>query len=355
MSSTLLKFHEIGPERFDAAILAAAIEASPQPLAITENGNVIYENHSFAQLMSAASLKNVEPASADSGWQTTNFAVEGRNLSLTTARVEGGDLGKSDTQYLAMIGRLVAGVAHDFNNLLTGILLYCDLMQSKADNAGPLWKKTDEIRRAAEHGAALIRQLMTIGREEVGEQPSVCFNQVVRDMEGLLRHLLGEQIEIAMELADDLARVGITCASAQQIILNLALNARDAMPTGGVLRFESRWDSPGEKVFEFVVSDTGHGMDDHTAALARLRPGTRVLAEGPYGAFTARHVLATRSAPKVLLVGIGIGITPLRALLESIPAPPGALTSRFRDQSATPASWGEPRSRIARIPRATAR
>jgi signal transduction histidine kinase len=268
MSSALLKFHEIGPERFDAAILAAAIEVSPQPLAITENGNVIYENHSFAQLMSAASLKNVEPASADSGWQTTNFAVEGRKLSLTTARVEAGDLQKSDTQYLAMIGRLVAGVAHDFNNLLTGILLYCDLMQSKADNAGPLWKKTDEIRRAAEHGAALIRQLMTIGREELGEQPSVCFNQVVRDMEGLLRHLLGEQIEIAMELADDLVRVGITCASAQQIILNLALNARDAMPTGGVLRFESRWGSPGEKFFEFVVSDTGHGMDDHTAALA---------------------------------------------------------------------------------------
>jgi len=268
MSSALLKFHETGPERFDATILVAAIEASPQPVAITENGNVIYENHSFAQRMSAAPLKNVEPASADPGWQTTNFAVAGRKLSLTTARVEGGDLRKSDTEYLAMIGRLVAGVAHDFNNLLTGILLYCDLMQSKADNAGPLWKKTDEIRKAAEHGAALIRQLMTIGREELGEQQSVCFNQVVRDMEGLLRHLLGEQIEIAMELADDLAPVGITCASAQQIILNLALNARDAMPTGGVLRFESRWGSPGEKFLEFVVTDTGHGMDDHTAARA---------------------------------------------------------------------------------------
>lgn len=237
-------------------------------MAITENGNVIYENHSFAQLISAAFLKNVEPAPWDPGWQTTNFAVAGRNLSLTTARVEGGDLRESDTQYLAMIGRLVAGVAHDFNNLLTGILLYCDLMQSKAETSGPLWKKTDEIRRAAEHGAALIRQLMTVGREEPGEQPSVCFNQVVRDMEGLLRHLLGEQIQIVMDLADDLARVGITCASAQQIILNLALNARDAMPNGGVLRFQSHWGSPGEKFFEFVVSDTGHGMDEQTAARA---------------------------------------------------------------------------------------
>jgi len=69
---------------------------------------------------------------------------------------------------------------------------------------------------------------------------------------------------------------------------------------------------------------------DHTAALARLRPGTRVLAEGPYGAFTARHVLATRSVPKMLLIGIGIGITPLRALLESIPAAPGAMTLLYR-------------------------
>ena len=177
-----------------------------------------------------------------------------------------------------MVGRLVAGVAHDFNNLLTGILLYCDLLQSKAETAGVLWKKIDEIRAAAERGAALIRQLMTVGREEPAEQSSVCFNQVVRDLEPLLRHLLGEQIRIVTDLVgDDLvgdsALVGITSAQAQQIILNLALNARDAMPTGGVLRFqagfrESEGTSPTGRIFEFIVSDTGLGMNSQTAARA---------------------------------------------------------------------------------------
>jgi signal transduction histidine kinase len=270
MSSALLKFHEAGPGPFDGAILAAAIDESPHPLAITENGNVIYQNRSFAQLMSMPGAKDLK-SSTSAGWQITEFVAADRKFSLSTIRVESGDLEKSDLHYLATIGRLVAGVAHDFNNLLTGILLYCDLMQSKAETAGPLWKKTDEIRRAAEHGAALIRQLMTVGRGEPGEQPSVCFNQAVRDIEPLLRHLLGEQIQIVMDLADESAQVGITSACAQQIIQNLALNARDAMPTGGVLRFESHFCeglAAGERVFEFVVSDTGHGMDDQTAVRA---------------------------------------------------------------------------------------
>jgi signal transduction histidine kinase len=158
-------------------------------------------------------------------------------------------------------------------NLLTGILLYCDLLQSKAETAGVLWKKMDEIRSAAEQGAALIRQLMTVGREEPAEQSSVCFDQVVRDLEPLLRHLLGEQICIVMDIVGDSALVGITSAQAQQIILNLALNARDAMPTGGVLRFqssfrESEGTSPIGRIFEFTVSDTGLGMDSQTAARA---------------------------------------------------------------------------------------
>jgi len=172
-----------------------------------------------------------------------------------------------------MVGRLVGGVAHDFNNLLTGILLYCDLLQSKSETAGVLWKKMDEIRNAAEQGAALIRQLMTVGREEPAEPSSVCFDQVVRDLEPLLRHLLGEQIRIVTDLVGDPALVGITSAQSQQIILNLALNARDAMPTGGTLRLqadfrESEGTSPTGRIFEFIVSDTGQGMNSQTAARA---------------------------------------------------------------------------------------
>jgi len=278
MSSAVRKFQEAIPEPFDSVVLAAAVEASPHALAITENGNLIYSNRSFAQLMSGLSATGLTVVPNDASWQTSEFAVAGRKFSLTTVRGDAPDFEKSDLQHLAMIGRLVGGVAHDFNNLLTGILLYCDLLQSKAETAGALWKKMDEIRAAAEQGAALIRQLMTVGREEPVEQLSVCFAQVVRDLEPLLRHLLGEQIRIVMDLAcDDLvgdsALVGITSAQAQQIILNLALNARDAMPTGGVLRFqagfrESEGTSPTGRIFEFIVSDTGLGMNSQTAARA---------------------------------------------------------------------------------------
>src|SRR5262249_23919719 len=179
----------------------------------------------------------------------------------------------SDLQHLAIVGRLVAGVAHDFNNLLTGILLYCDLLQSKADTAGGLSKKAEEIRCAAEQGAGLIRLLMTVGLEDPGEPPSVFFNQVVRELEPLLRHLIGERIQVVMDLAESPAQVEVSGAQAQQIVLNLALNARDAMPKGGVLRFESRCRNfegtgNGSRIVEFTVRDTGQGMDDQTAARA---------------------------------------------------------------------------------------
>jgi two-component system, cell cycle sensor histidine kinase and response regulator CckA len=241
-------------------------------LAITENGNLIYKNHRFAQLMSSPSANGPTVVPTQASWQTLEFAFSGRKFSLTTVRTEE-DLGESDWQHLAMVGRLVGGVAHDFNNLLTGILLYCDLLQSKAESAGVLWKKMDEIRTAAEQGAALIRQLMTVGHENPEEQSLICFNQVVCDLESLLRHLLGEQIRILMDLAGDSALVGITSAQAQQITLNLALNARDAMPTGGVLRFQSSFrefegTGNGGRIFEFIVSDTGQGMDGQTAARA---------------------------------------------------------------------------------------
>lgn len=272
MSSALLKFQEASRDRLDLSIIAAAVEASPHALAITENENLAYQNRTFAQLISTAA-NQPRPTTPGSPWQMTEFTVGGRRFSLLTLRPENAEFEDTDLQHLAAIGRLVAGVAHDFNNLLTGILLYCDLLQSKANAAGALWKKTDEIRKAAEQGATLIRQLMTVGRKEPGERPAVSFNQVVLDLDSLLHHLLGERIQIVMELSDPSALVGITSAQAQQIVLNLALNARDAMPNGGTLRFVSRLrelevSGPHQRVFEFVVSDTGHGMDEQTAAHA---------------------------------------------------------------------------------------
>jgi two-component system, cell cycle sensor histidine kinase and response regulator CckA len=166
---------------------------------------------------------------------------------------------------------LGGGVAHDFNNLLTGILLCCDLLQSKNDVGEALRRKVSEIRSAAEQGASLVRQLMTVGRDEIAAGHSVCFNRVVWDMEPLLRRLLGESVRITANLVEDSGMVGISLAQAQQIVLNLAVNTRDAMPHGGALRLETRFCEyegigPAGRIFEFVATDTGEGMDSQTAS-----------------------------------------------------------------------------------------
>ena len=112
---------------------------------------------------------------------------------------------------------------------------------------------------------------MTVGREERSAPRAICFNRVVWDLEPLLRHLLGENIRIISDLAEDSGLVGVSLAQAQQIILNLALNARDAMPRGGSLQLETRFREfegvgPATRIFEFGASDTGEGMDPQIAS-----------------------------------------------------------------------------------------
>src|SRR5215470_2089311 len=111
MSSALLKFQEASRERLDLSIIAAAVEASPRALAITENENLMYQNRAFAQLISTAA-NHSRPTTPGSAWQKTEFTVGGRKFSLLTPRPEKAEFGDTDLQHLAAIGRLVAGVAH---------------------------------------------------------------------------------------------------------------------------------------------------------------------------------------------------------------------------------------------------
>ncbi len=270
MGNVLLKFQttEYANNAFHAAILAAAMDASPQALAITEEGKLIYSNRSFSELSADADQLPRGIPHHGSELEQTAFVVAGRNFQLLTPRPAPP---VSDSQHLALIGRLVGGVAHDFNNLLTGILLYCDLMQGKLAASNPLAQKIDEIRVAAEHGAGLIRQLMTIGREEKDAQRWVAFNDALREMTPLLRHLAGENVRIAMELGEGAGWVSISLAQAQQVVLNLVLNARDAMSCGGEVRLETgsrifEGTGPGDRIFELTVKDSGTGMVAKTAA-----------------------------------------------------------------------------------------
>ncbi len=187
-----------------------------------------------------------------------------------------------DAQKMEAIGRLVGGVAHDFNNLLTGMVLCSELILAGLEENHRLRRFAEEIRNAGEQGAGLIQQLMAVARQRAVEPRFLCLNDVVGEVRNLLARLIGENIELVAELADDLGLVKMDPAQVQQIILNLVLNARDAMPEGGrvTLRTENhngpgpgqdelkpKGGEPNQLCDSWValdVSDTGCGMDEET-------------------------------------------------------------------------------------------
>jgi len=177
------------------------------------------------------------------------------------------------SQKMEAIGTLAGGVAHDFNNYLTTILGCAELMQLKKDDPAAQEKYLHEIKNAADRSAALTRQLLAFSRRQILEKTAINLNQVVADMNKMLKRLIGENIELQTELAENLSRINADPAQMEQIILNLVVNARDAMPEGGLLRiitenasideFYSRqftYAKPGEFVC-LTFEDSGCGME----------------------------------------------------------------------------------------------
>lgn len=249
-------------------LLAIALDVCPEAVAISENAQLIYRNRAFAETFGESAQLPPRNSGTETSWQSTEFSAGGRKLLLLTSRPAAP---VSNSQHLELIGRLVGGVAHDFNNLLTGILLYCDLMQNKIPRSNPIVQKIEEIRIAAEQGAGLVRQLMSVGREDTNAPRSVAFNAALRDFSPLLRHLVGEKFHLNVKLGDGEGLVAVSQAQAQQIVLNLVLNARDAMPAGGEVwlntvsrQFEGT--GPADRILELTVKDHGAGMEPHTAA-----------------------------------------------------------------------------------------
>jgi two-component system cell cycle sensor histidine kinase/response regulator CckA len=179
-------------------------------------------------------------------------------------------------QKMEAVGQLAGGVAHDFNNLLTAVLGNANLLQEEPDLSGTVRDEITEIVKAAERAAGLTRQLLAFGRKQVMQPTVVDVNALVADMGHMLRRLIGEHIELATALVPSLARVRADASQLEQVIVNLAINARDAMPTGGRLSIETanvELDEsyalshvavrPGKYVL-LAVSDTGTGMDEET-------------------------------------------------------------------------------------------
>jgi CheY-like chemotaxis protein len=171
------------------------------------------------------------------------------------------------------VGLLASGVAHDFNNLLTAILGFTELTLSDLDGGHPARPDLEEVQRAATSAAALTRQLLAFGRKQILQPEVLDLNAAVARMEKLLRRTLGEDISLLTRLATPLGRVIADAGQIEQVILNLAVNARDAMPAGGALTIETEnvvldadhavrhpHGSAGPHVL-IAISDTGIGMD----------------------------------------------------------------------------------------------
>jgi len=179
-------------------------------------------------------------------------------------------------QKMEAIGQLAGGVAHDFNNLLTAILGYTNLILDEVPADAPIRNDLAEIRSAGERAAALTRQLLAFSRRQMLQPRMVDVNDLIRQIEKLLRRLISEDVELTTNLADDVLPVRVDPASIEQALINLAVNGRDAMPRGGRLTLETgnvdldetsakRYSpmQPGRYV-KLVISDTGQGMDEPT-------------------------------------------------------------------------------------------
>jgi two-component system cell cycle sensor histidine kinase/response regulator CckA len=211
----------------------------------------------------------------------SNFAVSLHDISArrrTEEALRQSEARLIQARKMESVGRLAGGIAHDFNNLLTAIIGYSDLVLQELDPEHGSRRDVEEILRAAERAGGLTRQLLAFSRRQVLQPERVDLNAVVADIDRMLRRLIGEDIELVTRLHGELEPIVADPGQIEQVIVNLVVNARDAMPRGGRIeletsnfecidpvRVESGMLAPGRYV-ALRVADTGTGMDEETRA-----------------------------------------------------------------------------------------
>jgi two-component system cell cycle sensor histidine kinase/response regulator CckA len=177
------------------------------------------------------------------------------------------------SQKMEAVGRLAGGIAHDFNNLLMVIMGHGELLRRSLEADDPRQRKVQHVMGASERAARLVRQLLAFSRKQVMEPQVVDLNTLVSDTARMLRPLLGEDVRVVTALDPALGCVRVDPAQIEQVLMNLAVNARDAMPGGGTITLETvdvtvpaSGDTPAARHVGLSVRDTGHGMDEKTRA-----------------------------------------------------------------------------------------
>ncbi len=303
----------------DLRLQGAALNAAGNAIVITDrNGTIVWTNQAFSTLtgysakeaigenprnlvksgvQDQAFYKNLwDTILAGNVWQgeITNRRKDGslypEDQTITPVRDDRGEIThfiairrdlteekQLQSQFLQAqkmdaVGQLAGGVAHDFNNLLTVIMSYSSLLLEEIESADPRHGEVQEISDAAQRGAGLTGQLLAFSRKQVMQSRPISVNSVVLGVEKLLRRLIGEDIELATTLEQHLALINADSGQLEQVIINLAVNARDAMPNGGRLHIttantdlsqehsDRHLDAtPGPYVM-LALSDTGMGM-----------------------------------------------------------------------------------------------
>jgi PAS domain S-box-containing protein len=196
------------------------------------------------------------------------------------------------SQKMEAVGRLAGGVAHDFNNILTTIRGYGDLLLERVEPGSPAHDAVQHIRRSASRAAGLTEQLLVFTRRRPPQPRLVQLNDVVRHMAGLLRRLITEDIRLELQLESTLGLVKVDPGQMEQMILNLAINARDALLKGGRLAICTRNDGTGS--IRLTVEDDGCGMDEETR----------------------RHIFEPFFTTKSVGKGTGLGLSIVHAIVE---------------------------------------
>lgn len=205
-------------------------------------------------------------------WVGMNLDISGRKAAEEALRSSEEKLAQA--QKLESVGRLAGGIAHDFNNMLTAINGYSDLALRKLERDNPLRPYLEEIRKSGERSAALTQQLLAFSRKQVLNPAVIDINQIVRETGSMLRRLINANIHFETDLANDLGAVKVDPGQLSQVLMNLIVNASDAMPAGGELRIETcnlelderlvsfHEDATTGKYVLLQVSDTGIGIDE---------------------------------------------------------------------------------------------
>ncbi|MEP6618909.1 MAG: PAS domain S-box protein [bacterium] len=249
--------------------------------------------------------------------------VRGIGISLDITERRSLEAQFQQAQKMEAVGRLAGGVAHDFNNLLTVILGFCELLQADLDANDPHRQDVAEIHRAGVTAAALTRQLLAFSRKQIIEPTLLDLNEVIAAMRPMLGRLIGEDVAVRVDLRPGLGIVRADRAQLEQVIMNLSVNARDAMPKGGTLTIEAAdveldedyarshlGVKPGAYVM-LTVSDTGSGMTpDVQARLFEPFFTTKEVGKGTGLGLATIHGIVARNGGSVHVYSeLGVGTT----------------------------------------------